>query len=84
MVFIHPFVDGNGRTARLLLNLILQQDNYPLVFLKVEDRQAYIDAIEKALQKGVYDDYYMVMLQTIEHSLDEYLLAAQESNLQLP
>jgi len=80
-VFIHPFVDGNGRTARLLMNLILLQDNYPLVYIRAQDRQAYINAIEKALITQDLDDYYMLIFKAIESSLDEYLEAAQESKL---
>ena len=44
------FVDGNGRTARLLMNLLLLQDNYPLVIIDVKDRKTYIHSIQKALQ----------------------------------
>lgn len=79
LVFIHPFVDGNGRTARLLMNLILLQDNYPLVFLKAEDREKYINAIEKALLKDDLTDYYNLIFKAIEFSLDEYITAAKES-----
>ena len=39
LVAIHPFVDGNGRTARLLMNLILIQHGYPVTIIKKEDRR---------------------------------------------
>ena len=44
-VTIHPFTDGNGRTARLLMNLILLRSGYPIAVIKTQHRSAYIDAI---------------------------------------
>ena len=46
MVQNHPFVDGNGRTARLLMGLLLGQAGYPPALIRPEDRQRYISAIE--------------------------------------
>lgn len=80
-VFIHPFVDGNGRTARLLLNLLLSQQGYPLVSIDQKERLTYINAIEKALRDNQPDDYYHVIFSAIEHSLDLYLNAIAESSL---
>jgi len=50
-VNIHPFVDGNGRTARLLMNYILLYHNQPLLKFFTEDRVAYIDALNETEEK---------------------------------
>lgn len=47
-VFIHPFDDGNGRVARLIMNYILLRFDYPLVIIKSKDKEAYLTALQKA------------------------------------
>lgn len=72
-VTIHPFIDGNGRTARLLMNLVLMQKGYPPAIIRKEDRNAYIQAIEKGQLKKDLSDYYKIIFVAIERSLDIYL-----------
>ena len=66
IVAIHPFSDGNGRTARLLMNLLLIRAGYPPIVIGPEHRVAYIDALE-ALQLGgdarPYDEFMATRLE---------------------
>jgi len=76
-VAIHPHYDGNGRTARLLMNLILMQNSYrPVVILK-NDRRRYYNALHKA-DEGDYKPFVLLMAISIERSLDLYLRAVKE------
>jgi len=73
LVTIHPFVDGNGRTARLLMNLLLMQVGYPSAIIRKEDRSAYINSLEKGQTGGTLDDYYLTIYDAVDRSLDIYL-----------
>lgn len=76
-VSIHPFLDGNGRTARLLMNLILIMNGYPMAVIRMEDRTAYLAAIYKAQKKNEREPFYDLIEKEVESSLDIYLKAGQ-------
>ena len=77
LVTIHPFVDGNGRTARLLMNMILLMTGYPAAIIRKRDRLAYISSLEKAQLGGSKDDYMKIIMKAVDRSLDIYLKALQ-------
>jgi len=72
-VKIHPFVDGNGRTGRLLLNLELLKAGYPPAIILKEDRLAYYDALDEACVSENYEAIIYLVANAVERSLDAYL-----------
>lgn len=77
LVSIHPFSDGNGRTSRLLMNLLLIQQGYPPAIIRKEDRLAYINSLEKAQKGKDLDDFYNLVYEAVDRSLDIYLKAIE-------
>ena len=72
-VSIHPFRDGNGRTGRLLMNLLLLQAGYPIVVISNQVRKAYIDAIVNAQQEGESGQLLNLIVDSAQSSLIETL-----------
>lgn len=69
LVTIHPFVDGNGRTARLLLNSILLENGYMPIIIRTIDRRRYLSALETYQTKENSEPYYKFMLSAMNRSL---------------
>ncbi len=71
-VAVHPYIDGNGRCARLLLNLQLLRDGYAPAFLLREWKLRYLQALQAA-DSGVYQQIINLIGQAVEAGLDFYL-----------
>lgn len=69
LVTIHPFIDGNGRTARLLMNAILLENGYGPIIIRSIDRRRYLTALETYQTKGENEAYYKFMLTALNRSL---------------
>ncbi len=77
-VWIHPFFDGNGRTVRLAMNLILLNAGFPPAIILRNDRKKYYTALNSA-NKGNYSKLMLLMCQALERSLNIYINALPDS-----
>lgn len=78
LVTIHPFSDGNGRTARLLMNLVLIKGGYPPALINPEDKPDYIDALELRQLTGDKTVFETFMAARLIESLDTYIEACEK------
>ncbi len=71
-VGIHPFVDGNGRTSRLLMNLELIKHGFPPAVIKVEDRLEYYKALDTAHTTQDYEPFLELISKVVQESFEPY------------
>lgn len=71
-VKIHPFVDGNGRTARLLMNLELMKAGFPATLIQIEQRLAYYEALDHAHCTEDYQAFIELLAQSSVQSFKPY------------
>jgi Fic family protein len=76
---IHPFSDGNGRTARLLMNLLLIRDGYVSVAVRPDDRKAYLDALEQGSLANDLAPFQTFTHTRLDDTLADYISALEEA-----
>jgi Fic family protein len=76
---IHPFSDGNGRTARLLMNLVLIRGGYPPVAVRPEDRARYLASIEESQLSDDRAPFKAFMSERLDTTLGDYLELLRET-----
>jgi Fic family protein len=80
LTYIHPFFDGNGRTSRLVMNIILMQAGFPLVVVLKNDRKRYYSTLSEA-DKGIYKPFVNFIARAVERTLDIYLKVITPKNV---
>ncbi|WP_341779714.1 Fic family protein [Levilactobacillus sp. HBUAS70063] len=78
-VSIHPFADGNGRTARLLMNMALTQAGYPVINVQPdkEARTAYMEALATSRETGDLEPFESLIIKYVRETLNERISILQ-------
>ena len=80
---IHPFDDGNGRTARILMNFVLMQFGYPPAIIKTEDKQNYLAVLRQA-DAGVPEPFVEYIVTNVVRSLEIMIKGAKGEDIEEP
>lgn len=80
---IHPFDDGNGRTARILMNFILMQNGFPPVIIKTEDKENYYGVLHLA-DVGELEPFIEYIANNLIHSLEIMIKGAKGESIEEP
>jgi Fic family protein len=80
LVRIHPFADGNGRTARLLMNLILTQEGFPPAVIDPEKKATYIQKLDQVDTTNMIGSFKALVASSVNRSLNRYIATAQKSS----
>ena len=81
-VRIHPFDDGNGRMARLLMNMILIRHGYTVALIRLESRDDYLNHLERADRSEDLTEFIDFIASSCEYSLDLYLKATRGESIE--
>ena len=77
---IHPFIDGNGRTGRLILNLDLIRNGYPPINVKFTDRKRYYDAFDAFYKNGDPTAMTDLLAEYVDLRFDDYFAVLENDN----
>ena len=69
--YIHPYPDGNGRLARFLMNAMLASGGYPWTIIRVQDRSAYLAALESASVEQDIEPFARFVAEQVARSMDQ-------------
>ena len=72
LAYLHPFADGNGRAARLVMNLLLLEAGYPPIMISRHDKHRYCRALQQGFW-GCKQEYYTYMLKCLQASTANYI-----------
>lgn len=78
LTWIHPFADGNGRTARMLMNLLLMERGYPALLIELADRETYFTALRKSQETEDTRPFIYFLYQVALRSTSRYLTELDE------
>ncbi|PHR68974.1 MAG: cell filamentation protein Fic [Lutibacter sp.] len=79
-VYIHPYMDGNGRMARFLMNVMLASGGYPWTVIPTEERETYMNSLEEASVNGNIEPFTEFIAHLVTQSLKGTPVAKIESN----